>query len=88
MIDVLGHPIEAGMTVLTNGYYSASMEVITTIDRVTEKSVFVTVYASWYDWKTRTRCKGYKSVRRRPNKVIVINKQLNYNKKTYPENLI
>lgn len=92
MIDVLGHPIEVGMTVLTNYYSSASMGVITTVDKITKKAVYVTFNCVWYSWdkqqKTYVRNSGLKQIRRRPDQIIVIDKQLNYNRTTYPENML
>lgn len=92
MIDILGHPIEAGMTVLTNKYYSATMGEITTVDRVTKKAVIVTIQA--YDWYydevlKRGITKPYrKQIRKRPDQIIVIDKQLDHNQTNYPENMI
>ena len=92
MIDILGHPIGAGMTVLTNKYYSSSMGEITTVDRVTKKAVIVTIHA--YDWyydevlKRGITTPYKKQIRKRPDQIIVIDKQLNHNQKNYPENMI
>jgi len=92
MLDVLGHPIQAGMTVLTNHYYSPSMGAITTVDKVTKKAVYVTIHCHWGYWdkvnKAYVRQNGKKQMRRRPDQVIVIDKQLNHNRKKYPENML
>lgn len=90
MIDILGHPIEAGMTVLTNKYYTATMGEITTVDRVTEKAVIVTVNAAGTYWdkenKKYIRFSGRKQIRKRPDQILVIDKQLDFNRSEYPEN--
>lgn len=88
LIDVLGHPIEAGMTVLTNGYYGLTMDQLVKVDKVTKKAVYVTLTASWYNWSEKVWCTEQKSIRRHPNKVLVIDKQLKYNRKMYPEYMI
>ena len=88
MIDILGHPITVGATVLTNGYYTACMNTITTVEKITEKAVYARVDAVWYDWNTKQRRRTKKLMRRRPDQFIVIDKQLNYNRKTYPENML
>jgi len=92
MIDTLGHPIAEGDTVLTNAYYSSAMNEITTIDRTTKKAVYVTIQA--YHWfydenLQRGVHKTYrKQMRRRPDQVIVISKQLEHNREHYPENML
>ena len=88
LIDVLGHPIEAGMTVLTTAHYGSTMDQLVKIDKVTKKSVYVTLTASWYNWREKVWCTEQRSIRRRPNKVLVIDKQLKYNRKMYPEYMI
>lgn len=92
MIDILGHPIEAGMTVLTNKYYTATMGEITTVDRVTPKAVIVTVnyWGGYWDkeQKKYIHTTGRKQIRKRPDQILVIDKQLDFNHKEYPENMI
>jgi allantoicase len=88
MIDILGHPITVGATVLTNGYYTACMNTITTVEKITKKAVYAKVDAVWYDWETKQRHRTKKLMRRRPDQFIVIDKQLKYNQKTYPENML
>jgi predicted HicB family RNase H-like nuclease len=85
MIDKLGHPITVGATVLTNGYYTSSMNTVTTIEKVTEKAVYVIIDANSYDYANSKYTYTKKLMRRIPDQIIVIDKQLNYNKKTYPE---
>jgi hypothetical protein len=86
MIDILGHPITVGATVLTNGYYTSSMNTVTTVEKITEKAVYAKIDAVWYDLSTRQIQSAKKLMRRRPDQFIVIDKQLKYNQKTYPEN--
>lgn len=88
LIDVLGHPIEAGMTVLTNGYDGSTMDQLVKIDKVTKKAVYVTLTVRWYNWREKVWYTGQRSIRRRPNNVLVIDKQLKYNRKMYPEYMI
>ena len=92
MIDILGHPIEPGLTVLTNKYYSASLGQVTTVDRVTKTAVIVKIKALWYTWDPKTskniRHEGFKTIRKRPHQILVIDKQLNFNRKEYPENML
>ena len=92
MIDILGHPIKPGMTVLTNKYYSAVMGEITTVERVTKKAVIVKIMSVWYTWDAENRQhikhQGLKAIRKRPNQILVIDKQLDFNRKEYPENML
>lgn len=88
LTDILGHPIKAGTLVLTKSYWSTTMNKLVTIDRVTEKAVYVTLDATWYDFKTGQRIHAKKSVRRRPDQVVAISKQIEHNRKKYPENMI
>lgn len=87
MIDRLGHPIEVGVTVLTNGYYTSSMEVITTVKRITPKAIIVdVVLPAWvqrYNGGITT-----KEMRKQPHQILVIEQQLAYNQREYPENMI
>jgi hypothetical protein len=45
LLDILGHPIEEGMTVLTNAHNSPAMTELSVVEKVTGKAVYVTVYA-------------------------------------------
>jgi len=87
-IDILGHPIEKGMTVLTNSYCSASMTDISKVDRVTAKAIYVTVNAWSYDAKSNLYVEAPKAMRKRADQVIVVSRQLEYNKKHYPEHML
>ena len=82
LVDFLGHPIEAGMTVLTNGYYSSGNHMVTKVVKVTKKAVII--HVEKYDWKERATIVGH-PIRRNPSQIIVIDQQLKYNKKTFPE---
>lgn len=82
LVDFLGHPIQVGMTVLTNGYYSAGNHMVTKVVKVTKKAVII--HVEKYDWKERTTIVGH-PIRRNPSQIIVIEQQLKYNKKTFPE---
>lgn len=88
MIDVLGHPITVGATAITNGYCTSTLNTITVVEKVTKKAAYVTVEAFSYNWETRERYRTKKLMRKRPDQIMIIEKQLNYNKKTYPENFI
>jgi hypothetical protein len=91
-VDVLGHPIKEGMTVLTNNYYSPSMGTITVVEKVTPKAIIVSIDGVWTVWdyvnRTYVRHKGVKRLRKRPDQIIVIEQQLNHNRENYPENMI
>lgn len=88
-IDILGHPIGKGMTVLTNGYGSASMTEISKVDRVTAKAIYVVVVNAWcYDAKSNSYVEAPKAMRKRADQVIVVSRQLEYNKKHYPEHML
>ena len=82
LVDLLGHPIEKGMTVLTNGYYSAGNHIITKVIRVTKKAVIIQVQK--YDWQNQLMVEKHE-LRRHPSTVFVIEKQIKYNQETFPE---
>ena len=93
MIDVLGHPITPGAQVLTGTYGSPAMNKVSTVISVAKKTLVVEVLKrSWhYDdatsrWVSKTEPNG--RVRRRPHQVVVIDKQLEHNLMTYPENMV
>lgn len=93
MNDILGHPITEGCLVVTNGYWSTGFSITTKVAKVTKTKVlldvpgydFVKDQNSPYGWK---RIDTIKRVRRDPSRVLVIDKQLKYNRKTFPENLV
>lgn len=91
-IDILGHPIKEGMTVLTNNYYSPTMGTITVVEKVTPKAIIVSINGTWHKWDHVNRryetFKGVKRMRKRPSQIIVIEQQLNHNRENYPENMI
>lgn len=88
LIDVLGHPIRKGDKVLTGNHYSTGMDIVAQVDKVTKKAVYVTLEATKWDYDMRKKYVEHTSVRRQPYQVVVIDKQLAYNKKHYPENFI
>jgi hypothetical protein len=81
-IDKLGHPIEVGMLVLTNDYYDLTMSLLTTVKKITPRAIII--HVNKYDHSTSSIIKNH-PMRRHPNQVIVVEQQLNYNKKEFPE---
>ena len=92
LIDALGHPIRVGDTVFTHSHGSTSYRLITKVTKVTEKAVYVNVkkYARVYnEIKKQYEYMFIEApVRRRPDQFLVVNEQLKYNQKKYPENLL
>ena len=88
MIDVLGHPIRKGDTVLTGAYWSAGMNETTVVTKVTKKAVYVRLKAYRFDYQQDKYVDTVKEVRRQPYQVVVITQQLKHNQKHYPENLL
>jgi hypothetical protein len=88
MIDAIGSPIEAGSTVLTGHYWSNTMNHVTKVVEVRKKYVYLMLDTITYDWKNRTRVTAKKLIRRQAHQVIVIDKQLKFNRKKYPENFL
>jgi hypothetical protein len=88
MLDVLGHPVTAGDMVLTGSYGTAAMELVTIVVKTTPMAVFVNVSVSTYSWSNHTFKTAEKLVRRRYDQVVVVDKQVAHNKKTYPEHMI
>lgn len=89
MIDALGHPIREGDTVLTGAYWSSTMDMTTTVTKVTKKSVYVCLKVCYFDYQKGVVVEdGVKEVRRKPSQVVVITQQLKHNQEHYPENLL
>jgi dTDP-D-glucose 4,6-dehydratase len=88
MLDVLGHPVTAGDMVLTGGYGTAGMQLVTEVVRTTPKAVYVNLGVCTYDWSNHRAKTTENLVRRRYDQVVVVDKQLAHNKKAYPEYLI
>lgn len=88
MIDTLGSPIKEGDMVLTNKYRSSCLTEITTVKKVTHKHVHVEIPATWWNYKEKRLEEGLKVIKRLPHQIVVIDKQLKYNRKNYPENCI
>jgi len=86
MVDALGHPITEGCVVLTPGYWSPTASVVTKVKKVTKAYIFVELVAS--RWRDNDWAKIDVVVRRRPHQVVVVDKQLKHNRKTYPEFII
>jgi hypothetical protein len=91
-IDALGHPINVGDTVFTHEYGGPSYRLITKVTKVTKKAVYVNVKRFEREYNENKKqyeyvCKDV-SVRRRPDQFLVVNEQLKYNQKKYPENLL
>jgi hypothetical protein len=92
MLDVLGHPVNAGDVVLTGHYGTVGVHQITRILRTTPKAVYVNVDAQEFiymkEFPYGKSVNVQKTVRRRYDQVVVVGKQLAHNKKKYPENMI
>lgn len=92
MNDALGHPITAGCTVITSYYHSPSMNLVMKVKRVTKTRVILDIDKSYYRWdavnRKTVKVEKFGEVRRWPYQVLVIDKQLKYNRKTYPEHMV
>lgn len=88
MHDILGHPLEVGTRVLTQAYYGVNFEMVTTIEKVTKKAVYLPVESYGYDSEAKKWLPQRHLVRRRPDQMIAIQAQLHYNHKNYPEYMI
>lgn len=88
MIDALGHPITEGSIVLTPGYWSPTVNEIVKVKKVTACYVHVELSTQQWDNITTTYVQKTKLLKRRAHQVVVVDKQLKYNRKTYPELMI
>ena len=96
MLDVLGHPVNVGDIVLTGHYGAVGVHLVTKIVKTTPKAVYVNVDEHSYDFswqsssgsRTGRAITKQKLVRRRYDQVVVVDKQLEHNKRRYPEYLI
>ena len=95
LVDALGRPCKVGDTVLTKGYYSCNMNLVTTITKMTAKSVFITITKPIYGyvpdsnfrngkrWAFIERREAY--MKRDSSSFVVINEQQAHNHAAYPE---
>ena len=88
MIDALGHPITEGCMVLTPGYWSPTVSEIVKVKKVTKTRIVIDLMGSTWCRDAGKYVDQVKTLYRRPHQVVVIDKQLKYNRKTYPELMI
>lgn len=88
MHDIMGHPLEVGTKVLTPEHYGVSYTQIATIVKVTRVAVYVDLYCSHWDRQKGDIVVGVRALRRRPDQMVAIGAQYEYNQKNFPENMI
>ena len=88
MIDSLGHPITAGCTVITPGYWSPTISEVVKVKKVTATYVHIEMDGIAYSREAGGYTTQTKQLRRKAHQVLVIDKQLKYNRKAYPESLL
>ena len=88
--DILGRLAKVGDTILTTGYGTAEMNVVTTIDKFTKAGIKCFVhYSSWHKdvngkWTKQLSTNG-KQMTRASRQFVIINEQLAHNQATWPE---
>lgn len=87
-IDLLGHTIKEGMTVVTHYWQDGKKDIMLKVDAIRGN------YVSLVDVETSSYAKKIvalgtiPTLNRKANEVIVIDQQLEYNEKTFPENIL
>lgn len=87
MIDMLGHPLKKGQTVLTKAFYSPAMDTIATVLKVNKKTIVVELKKRVWDFSSNnpTISEVNQEMKRTADSVLVIDQQLEYNQNTFPE---
>lgn len=88
LVDMLGHPILKGSTVLTNGYQSTALDTIVKIEKVNKKTAVVSIPMPTYDYLRMELVYKNKRMLKQAYQLIVIDAQLAYNAEQYPEYLL
>ena len=88
LLDKLGHPINVGDTVLAKGYNSADYELFTIV-QVAKVRVYIEQHVKLWTRDATTHLyvaiDTIKKIPRYPSDIIVVNAQLEHNRKHYPE---
>jgi hypothetical protein len=85
LVDLLGHPIEAGMKVLTSSYAASGDFIVTEVVRVTKKVVIISIPRRIYSNSLKKMEWVNHELRRHSSKVFFVDNQLKHNKNKYPE---
>jgi hypothetical protein len=85
MIDPLGHPITEGATVFTAPYWSTSFSTFAKVKRINKSTVTITLKKYAWDKHKKKFIEYEGDVKRRPSRMIIVDTQLAFNKKTFPE---
>lgn len=68
------------------------MSTVAKVKKVTKTQVHIEIFCRKYKWdpvkKQSIREEGLFTLRRQPHQVLVVDKQLAYNRRKYPENLV
>lgn len=83
--DILKRPVKVGDTVLTKGYMHSAINTISKVIRVNKNTISVNLPFRYYNYQTRSSVTGYKIMLRDPMSFVVIDEQIAYNNKEYPE---
>ena len=87
-VDFLGHTIKQGMTVVTHYWQDGKKDLILKVKAVRGSYVsLVDIEPRSYN-KEATVISAVRTLNRKADEVIVIDQQLEYNEKTFPENIL
>lgn len=87
-VDLLGHTIKEGMTVITHYWQDGKKDLILKVKAIRGNYVSLVDTEPCSYNKEATIISAVRTLNRKVDEVIVIDQQLEYNKKTFPENIL
>lgn len=92
LLDMLKRPIKVGDNVLAKGYLTTNYQQYV-VKKVARVNIYINVTKSYWSYDSSARKwaiikEDDYTIARKPNDVIVVNEQLEYNKTNWPENYI
>ena len=87
-IDLLGHTIKEGMTVITHYWQDGKKDIILKVNAIRGNYISLVDVESSISSRQTTALGTIPTLNRKANEVIVIDQQLEYNEKTFPENIL
>ena len=85
LTDIFKRPVKVGDTVLTTGYYSAVLNEIAEVKKITKDHIHVDIAISSYNYQTGHRDISHKRMKRDRYQFVIINEQLQFNHDNFPE---
>ena len=87
-IDLLGHTIKEGMTVITHYWIEGKKDIMLKVDTISGNYISLVDIETSTSGRQTTTFHTTHTLDRKADEVIVIDQQLEYNEKTFPENIL